>query len=162
MTPLETKKGPLTFRTWIACGFGLGFAPQAPGTVATAAVALLYGFTPVIDDILVTGFITAAICLLGIGLCGHAEDLLGRDAQSIVWDEFAGYAVAVWAIPKSWPVVIAAVFLFRFFDIVKIQPVRAAEKLPGCWGVMADDVMAGIYANLALRVLLRIFPGFGI
>ena len=98
--------------------------------------------------------IAASLCLLGVYLCGHAEKLLGHDAGSIVWDEFAGFAVAVWAVPKSWPVVLAALMIFRFFDIVKPPPAGAAQRLPGGWGIVADDVVAGIYTNLALRGLL--------
>ncbi|MCK4771671.1 MAG: phosphatidylglycerophosphatase A [Candidatus Latescibacteria bacterium] len=150
---LETKKGKLTFRTWIACGFGVGFAPQAPGTIATFFLAVVYGFLPELDPILGV-IIAASLCLLGVYLCGHAEKLLGHDAGSIVWDEFAGFAVAVWAVPKSWPVVLAALMIFRFFDIVKPPPAGAAQRLPGGWGIVADDIVAGIYTNLALRGLL--------
>jgi len=158
MTPLRTERGELTFRTWIACGFGLGFAPQAPGTVASLFLAVVYGLAPELNPIQ-GGAIAGAICVLGLYLCGHAEELLGRYARSIVWDEFAGYSIAVWAFPKSWTVAIGALFLFRFFDIVKPPPVRAAERLPGCWGVMSDDVIAGIYSNVVLRCLLLLFAG---
>ena len=159
--PLQTKKGDLTFRTWIACGFGIGFAPLAPGTFATFFLAVIYGYlvqndpasSAVLLDPVLSAVLVAAICILGIHLTGHAEKYLGHDAGSIVWDEFAGFAVAVWYIPMSWPVVLGAFLLFRFFDITKLPPARAAEKLPAGWGIIADDVVAGIYTNLALRFL---------
>ncbi len=156
---LHTKAGKLTFRTWIACGFGTGFAPQAPGTIATFFLAVIYGFLTELDPVL-SGVLVASICILGVHLTGHAEKYLGHDARSIVWDEFAGFAVAVWAIPKSWPIVLGAFLLFRFFDITKVPPAKAAEKLPAGWGIIADDVVAGIYANLALRALLIIIANW--
>ncbi len=160
--PLQTKRGELTFRTWIACGFGIGFAPLAPGTFATFFLAVIYGYVTQIDPVLsavlidpvLSAVLVTAICILGVHLTGHAEKYLGHDAGSIVWDEFAGFAVAVWAIPTGWSVVLGAFLLFRFFDITKPPPARAAEKLPAGWGVIADDVVSGIYANLALRALL--------
>jgi phosphatidylglycerophosphatase A len=153
--PLHTKRGQLTFRTWIACGFGTGFAPIAPGTIATFFLAVVYGFLPYLDPVL-SGLCVAAICILGVYLTGHAERFLGHDAGSIVWDEYAGFAVTVWYIPKTWEVVIGAFILFRIFDVLKPPPIRAAEKLPAGWGIMADDVLAGIYANLALRALITV------
>ena len=164
MAPLQTKKGDLTFRTWIACGFGIGFAPLAPGTFATFFLAVIYGYltskdpdvSAVLFDPVLSAVLIVAICFLGVYLTGHAEKYLGHDARPIVWDEFAGFAVAVWYIPTSWSVVLGAFLLFRFFDITKPPPARAAEKLPAGWGIIADDVVAGIYANLALRALMII------
>ena len=160
--PLHTKKGELTFRTWIACGFGIGYAPRAPGTFATFFLAGIYGYLihydPQVRSVLTNPVLSAvlvvAACILGVYLTGHAEKFLGRDAGSIVWDEFVGFAIAVWFFPElTWTTVLGAFLLFRFFDITKIPPARAAEKLPGGWGVIADDVVAGIYANLVLRAL---------
>lgn len=152
---IHTEKGELTFRAWIACGFGLGFAPRAPGTVATFFLAIVYGFLPELD-LLLAGLSVVIIAAVGVYLCGHAEPLFGRDAGSIVWDEFAGFAVAVWALPKTWPVVIVVFILFRLFDIAKPFPVGAVQRLRGGWGVVTDDLVAGVYANLAMRGLLAL------
>jgi phosphatidylglycerophosphatase A len=132
-------------------------------------MAVIYSYLVDVDngvsafllDPVFSAFIVVAICILGVELTGHAEKYLGRDAGSIVWDEFAGFAITIWTIPfwtvsTIWPVMLGAFVLFRFFDVAKPPPARAAEKLPGGWGVIADDVVAGIYANLTLRALITL------
>lgn len=152
---LRTSRGDLTFRAWFACGFGLGFAPLAPGTVATFSLAVLYGFLPVVEPL--HGAVAAiTIALVGIPLCSHAEKLLGRDASMIVWDEFAGFAVAVWALPHTWWIIIVTFFLFRLLDITKPFPVGASQRLKGGLGVITDDLVAGVYTNLAMRGILAL------
>jgi len=150
---IETRRGPLTLRTWLACGFGLGFVPLAPGTVASAALAIPAGFLMPISPL---WMVLAALLLMvsGLGLCGHAEKQLGKDAGSIVWDEFAGFAVALIGLPGGWPTIALAFALFRLFDIAKPFPVGRSQRLRGGLGVVADDVLAGIYANVAARLLL--------
>ncbi len=150
---LRTLKGIITFPTWIACGFGLGFAPVAPGTIATLVLALVYCCMPGIS-VLAGGIAAAVLIGVGIPLCTAAEKQLGHDAGAIVWDEFAGFAVAVWALPKTTEAIVAAVILFRLFDILKPFPANRAQRLKGGWGVMLDDVVAGIFTNLVVRGLL--------
>ena len=94
--------------------------------------------------------------LLGVWVATEAEDVWGHDAGKITWDEVVGQMVAIIALPKTLPVFIAAFFAFRFFDIVKISPARQAESLPKGWGVMTDDVFAGIYANILLQFIFRV------
>ena len=82
---------------------------------------------------------------------------LNRTGMFVV-DEIAGQLVALMFIPLTGPTVIAAFLLFRLFDIWKPYPVRRLEELPGASGIMADDLLAGTYANLVLQALIRIFP----
>ena len=85
-----------------------------------------------------------------------AEVILGHDNGKIVIDEFFGYLVAVLFLPKTIWVILAAFALFRVFDILKPEPVNMLQKLPRGWGVMVDDLMAGLYANIILQIVFRI------
>lgn len=145
----------MDLRTWAACGFGLGFSPFAPGTVAAAGVAILWGLGRP-DGIVFQTVLVVALALSGVWLCGHAEKTFGRDAGAIVWDEFAGFAIAAWMLPSDWTWVVLSFALFRGFDIMKPWPVGASQRLPGGWGVVVDDLLAGIYANLAARALMLV------
>lgn len=128
-----------------------GYSPYAPGTVGTAAGALLIFLLRPSD----TGLVIFLIPLLvaGVLACHRTEKILGKDSGHIVIDEFCGYFISVAFLPKSTGYLVAAFFLFRFFDIVKPPPVRNAERyFSGGIGVMLDDVLAGIYTNICLQI----------
>ena len=99
-----------------------------------------------------------AVYIVGVPLSTWAEDLWGtEDPGRVCIDEVAGYLVTVLWLPAAsefWTL-IAAFFVFRFFDIVKPPPGRRSERLPGGWGVMTDDVVAGVYANLVMQIVVR-------
>jgi phosphatidylglycerophosphatase A len=80
-----------------------------------------------------------------------AGQLNQKDPRCVVIDEVAGMALALAALPRNWRVYLAALVLFRLLDIVKPGPIRKAEQLPGGWGIMADDLLAGLTANLLIR-----------
>ena len=84
------------------------------------------------------------------GLYGEGRE----DPQQIVIDEFAGYFVTIIGLPHTTTGLVVGFVLFRLFDIAKPPPIRKVEDLPGGWGIVLDDVMAGVYANLAARLLL--------
>jgi len=133
-------------------GFGLGLSPVAPGTFGTLlGVAIAY-FVPG------PAWIPAvAITLLGVPLARMAERAHGKeDPGSFVLDEVAGYLVAVAWLPRTWPVLAGAFVAFRIFDIGKPLLIRRLERIGGGWGVMLDDVLAGVYANLAVRATLYV------
>jgi phosphatidylglycerophosphatase A len=132
----------------------VGRAPLAPGTVASAVTAvvlwLLQLSTPALLALLI--LVTA----LGTWAAEQAERALGggKDPGAIVVDEVAGMTLSVLAVPLSLPALLAAFLLFRVFDVVKPFPANVSQRLRGGLGVMADDLIAGLYA-LALVLLAR-------
>ena len=139
----------------LATGFGIGRLPVAPATWASAAVALLL-LPEAFRAPLALGLAIAVVTPLAIWASGEAEKELGHDAHPIVIDEVAGMLVSVVAVPhtSSSPALFlaSAFLLFRFFDIVKPFPIRQSQALPGGWGVVTDDLLAGVATNLALRL----------
>ncbi len=141
-----------------ASGGGVGFSPYFPGTLGTLiavpvslAVNRLAQIAPVIAL-----FALAGLILIAIGLADKAARILEKkDPQIVVIDEIAGFAVANFLTYSASAVVIAFV-LFRIFDISKVFPVGRLEKLPGGAGIVLDDLMAGLYTFLILRLLLLI------
>jgi len=96
------------------------------------------------------------ISLVAVYICGEAEKIFkAKDSQKIVLDEIVGLQFALSLASPTLPHIIAGFVLFRFFDIVKIFPARICERLPGGAGVMADDMVAGIYANILLLSAIR-------
>ncbi len=94
------------------------------------------------------------ILVLGAMVSTRAEKELGHDARPIVIDEILGMGLALLFVPKKIVYYVIAFVLFRLLDIVKPFPARQAEKLPSGWGVMADDLVAGVYANVVVQVFL--------
>ncbi|PYM24889.1 MAG: hypothetical protein DMD80_22865 [Candidatus Rokuibacteriota bacterium] len=142
----------------IATVGGAGWAPVAPGTVASALTALLLWLVPFSRAGLVLFFV--AVTLIGTWAAEHAERALGgKDPGAIVIDEVAGMTLSVLALPLTLPVLAVAFALFRVFDIVKPFPAGKAQALRGGAGVMVDDLIAGLYA-LAVVVVLRALVGW--
>jgi phosphatidylglycerophosphatase A len=133
------------FHFWVATFLGIGKIPFAPGTWASLAAAPL--FYPLIDYPLVHLVTLVVVYFLGVYTTGEYAKNIGEvDPSSAVMDEVLGMGVAMVAIPRQWPFVIMAIILFRLFDIWKPFPIRRIEKLPGGWGIMTDDLVAGLYA----------------
>ena len=133
----------------IATVAGVGHAPFAPGTVASALTALALGVLSPSRFALVVGVV--AVILIGTWASQDAERSLGgKDPGAIVIDEVAGMALSVLTLPLTPAVLIAGFVLFRVFDVVKPYPANALQRLPGGVGVMIDDVVAGLYALLLL------------
>lgn len=142
----------------IALGFGSGLAPKAPGTFGTLAAIpffLLMLFLPTWDYLLVLVVSSA----LGVYLCQSAADTLGvHDHPAIVWDEFVGLWITLLPIVFlgfEWHWLVAGFVLFRIFDIAKPWPISFIDKhVHGGFGIMLDDVLAGIAAALCLWLLM--------
>lgn len=144
----------------VTSGF-LGLAPAAPGTFGTlggVAIAFaLRGLNPYGVWILLCALL---LYVLGRSLAPWAEAKHGKDPQLFVLDEVVGYLVAIaWFRPPSLLALSLGFLLFRLFDVWKPFPIRRLEHLPGGDGIMADDVMAGIYAFGVLLVMRYLFPG---
>jgi len=134
----------------------LGYAPVASGTVGSLpaiAVALWLKHKP--GHLLA---LAAVIFLLGIVASRRSQKLFKHDdPPEVVIDEFVGMLLAFLWLPMTANCIVAVFILFRLFDIVKPFPARQCERIGGGLGIMADDVVAGIYANLAFRLLTLIF-----
>ena len=136
------------------CGY-VGYVPVAPGTAGSIAGLALYGAAGLLGGAQVEIGVLAVVLAVGVWSSAASERHLGvTDPGVIVIDEVAGMLITLLALQPTWGGVLAGFLAFRFFDVVKPFPARWAERLPGGWGVMADDVIAGLYAHLALRLLL--------
>lgn len=149
----------MNFANLISTLFGAGYFPKAPGTAGTIIAACFYWLLPISWFTVFPAnlfFLLGIIMLsfLSVFVVSKAEERLGHDSSKIVIDEFWGYLLAVAFLPKTFKVLVMSFILFRLFDIFKPEPVNLLQKLPRGWGVIADDLMAGVYANLALRLFL--------
>jgi phosphatidylglycerophosphatase A len=136
----------------VATGCGLGYAPLAPGTVASAVTAAILWLVPFSRPGLL--LLLVALTAAGIWAAHRAEALLGgKDPGAIVIDEVAGMTLSVLLVPLTPRVLAAGFVLFRLFDVLKPQPAQASQRITGGLGVVVDDLVAGLYALLVLVVL---------
>ena len=138
--------------------FGLGYAPFAPGTVGSAGAALAYFFIPALHNPLVLMPLILVTTALGVWASSVMEEEYGEDPSQAVIDEVAGQWLAFAFLPVTPFVVLLGFIFFRIFDILKPGPVDSLQNLPGGWGIMADDVLAGIFANVTLRIVMVVLP----
>lgn len=140
----------------IASLFYTGYLPFAPGTFGTF-IALIFLMFFRIEGIVFYSFLFF-IFLVGVFVSDKAEQILGeRDSRHIVIDEFAGYMVSMAGVLPHWKKLLIAFVLFRFFDILKPFPIRSIERrLNGGLAIMLDDIIAGLYSNILLRLLIII------
>jgi len=147
---------------WIATGLGSGYFPLAPGTAGSAlGLALVIAFrqtslTPLWLGVSLAAF-AGLLFFVGVWSAGKAEKVFGRvDPGQVVIDEVVGQIITFVATPRvTWTGLLAGFILFRVFDIVKPFPARGAERIPGGWGIMMDDLVAGLYSLLVLVILGR-------
>ena len=145
----------------IATAFGAGYFPVAPGTAgAVVGIVMLWGIHQLYFSFntAATGFwmIFAVLLLLlllgGVWATDQLESEWGKDPSKVVMDEVVGVWIAMFLIPfTNWNLVFAFI-LFRIFDIWKPLGIRKLEAIKGGWGVMLDDVLAGVYANIVLHL----------
>jgi phosphatidylglycerophosphatase A len=152
LKPKQILADPVLF---LAFGFGSGLAKKAPGTCGTLAAVPLYCVLAQSGN-LIYGALTLIVTIAGCWICGRAAEKLDEhDFNGIVWDEIAGYLISLWFIPFSWKGVVIGFVLFRFFDILKPWPIKWVDrKVQGGVGIMLDDVLAGVLANLTLVLIL--------
>lgn len=149
----QLLKNPVHF---LALGFGSGLSPKAPGTMGTIAAI------PVVILVAMLGqpafiVLTLIACVLGIYICGYTAKAMGEhDAPAIVWDEIAGYMVAMILVPVTWWTLLLAFVLFRFFDVLKPWPISWLDKhVSGGFGIMVDDILAGLASLAIIHILLQ-------
>jgi phosphatidylglycerophosphatase A len=136
----------------IASGFGLGKAPVAPGTAGSLGAVVLYmllRFEPL------TWLLIALVTyMVGVWSATIVEKSLGKDPGIVVIDEFVGQWLALIYLPADFLSVFLGFVAFRAFDITKPPPARQMEQFPGGTGIMLDDVIAGLYANISVQIIL--------
>jgi phosphatidylglycerophosphatase A len=138
-----------------------GYFPIAPGTVGSAAGLLVYAIVWWTGSPLVEVALIAGLFVLGVWAGTVAERYFGGiDPGPIVLDEVVGMLITLAFIPVGWSGALAGFVLFRIFDVIKPYPAGRFESLHGGLGVMADDAMAAVYANLSLRLLLWALPAW--
>ncbi len=144
------------FVLFTATAGGAGYFPVAPGTAGSLVGLGLWAVSVPLGSALFLAFLMG-ISALAVWIAGRAEQLLGReDDGRIVIDEVVGMLASLALLPARIDVAIVGFFLFRLFDIWKPPPARLAERLPGGLGVVMDDVVAGLYANLVGQVVWRV------
>lgn len=141
-------------------GFGVGRVPVAPGTFGTLVGIPFYFLFRSMPP---SAYLLTVVVLfaLGVWICRIAEAHLGQhDHGGIVWDEIVGFLIAMFLAPPGWVWIVVGFILFRVFDVWKPLSIRRFERLPGGFGVMADDAVAGIYACVVLQALAQ-FGAYG-
>lgn len=158
--PASAFRNPVHF---LAIGLGSGAAPKAPGTFGTMMGLLL--FWP-LSHLPLTAYLVWLVlaALLGIYLCGKtARDWQVHDHGGIVWDEFVGLWITLIAVPVTWYWLLAGFVLFRLFDIWKPWPIRLLDRhVHGGFGIMIDDMLAGVFAWLCLMPLVWLGGSYGL
>lgn len=144
------------------CSFGyIGFFPVAPGTVGSAAGVAVYLAAQYLAVAYIELLLIVALFAAGIVFTRPCEeDLRCTDPGPIVIDEVMGMLITLFMIPVGWGGILLGFLLFRALDVVKPFPARQLERLHGGYGVMTDDAMAAVYANLLLRGAYYVAPGW--
>lgn len=144
-------------RAAVGSGLFTGYSPFAPATVTSLFTLVPAWFLrpwPVWHALVII-----AVFFIGVPLATGLERVWGPDPGRVTIDEVAGTLLTFFALPglTAWSLFIGFV-LWRFFDIVKLPFIDRSQKLPGGWGIMIDDILAGVCANLAMQLLLRVGP----
>lgn len=140
----------------LATGFGSGYSPLISGTTGTLAALPLAWFAGAwLSPALFIGFAVLFVPFAILAADVGGREFRDKDPGAIVIDEWAGLFVTLAGHPVGWRELAIAFFAFRFFDVIKPFPARRLESLPGGYGIVLDDVAAGLYANLTLWLILR-------
>ena len=144
---------------WLAFGLGSGLSPKAPGTFGTLAALPIYWF--LLKDLPPFAFLLVLLVsfVAGVYFCGKtAKDLSVHDHGGIVWDEFVGMWLTLFLAPAGLGWMVLGFVLFRVFDIIKPWPIKWFDQhVHGGFGIMLDDVIAGVFAWLCLQGIVLLF-----
>ncbi len=152
----------------LATGLGTGYLPIAPGTWGSGAVTLIY----VLMALAGASFAAISITMIALAVAfsvacvwsgGYAEQRFGqKDPGRVTADEWAGQALTYFLLPvrtvwaANWPVAVAGFLAFRILDVIKPPPANALQEQPRGWGILLDDLFAGIYANIICQLIFRV------
>lgn len=145
---------------FVATGAYSGYSPIVAGTIGSIP-PLLIAYFLVAGNLPLLALVAVLTTTISVWSAGEAERLFGHDSKSIVIDEWAGMFITLLFVPLTLKYYLIAFLAFRFFDVVKLWPAGAAEKLPRGWGVTFDDVFAGVQANISVQLYLVIMNKFG-
>jgi phosphatidylglycerophosphatase A len=135
----------------IGTGLGSGYTPKAPGTAGSLLAILIYYFFPL--DSVYWLLISILVFCAGVWSGTEIEKDKGEDPGLVVVDEMVGQWLAVVILPHTFVTLLIGFILFRVFDIYKPYPINKSQELKAGWGIMIDDVLAGIYANIVLQLI---------
>ncbi|OGW53508.1 MAG: hypothetical protein A2Z60_01170 [Nitrospirae bacterium RIFCSPLOWO2_02_42_7] len=146
-----------TIIKFLASGFYSGYSPAVPGTVGSLIGVLAYLLLQNLSSIRYLT-VVSFIFIAGVYISNEAEKIYGKkDSPHIVIDEVSGMLLTYLALPQWWGFLLAGFVFFRIFDILKPFPIRLIDRrLGGGWGIMLDDILAGVYANILIRILYRL------
>jgi phosphatidylglycerophosphatase A len=137
----------------------VGYFPIAPGTAGSAVGVFLDRALQATLSSVIHGIVILLVTVVGIWAAGIVEkESNKKDPSLVVVDELAGMLLSFYLIPLSWIGLLVGFLVFRLLDIVKPFPCRRAEKIPGGMGIMADDLIAGLYTNIVLRLASLFWP----
>ena len=154
MISLRNYDGPKDLVWCVSTLCGLGFISSMPGTLGSVAAFFVYAIVPV------PWYIIIAAAVLGVYAADVYSKRIGvNDPSEVIIDEVVGMWLSLYALPSGY--FLPALFLFRVVDIIKPFPINASEKLPGGWGVMADDIVGGVIVNAILRLVRWLYFGGG-
>lgn len=145
----------MSFHKLFSTSLGIGYI-KGGGTVAALFCCICWylawagGYPPLFLSLLITLVIT----LVGVWSSSIVEKIWGKDPSRVVIDEVAGMCIGLLFVPVNLKYVLLALVLFRFFDILKPLFIRKMENLPSGWGIMMDDVLAGIYTNIIVNAVV--------
>ena len=144
---------------FVATGGYAGYAPVAPGTAGSLVGLGVYALVRWYGGPGLEAIVLSAVVGVGVWSATMGERYFGKtDPGHVVIDEVAGMLLTLFWLPVTWVGAVAGFLVFRVFDIIKPFPAGAAERLPRGWGVMADDLVAGIYAHLVVRLMAWAVP----
>ena len=159
VTSAQLLASPANF---LALGAGSGLAPKAPGTFGTLAAIPIFLLMPKSLPIYIA--IVLFLFALGVWLCDTCANNLGvHDHPAIVFDEWVGYLITMIAAPRSLWIIALGFVLFRLFDVLKPWPISVADKrMSGGFGIIVDDVIAGLFAAISLHIILFALTYYGV
>ncbi len=143
------------FSKIIATGFFTGYAPVAPGTAGSLIAVLIYWVF--INSNFQLLILSAIFFAIGVITSGEFEKRDGHDPSIVVVDEIVGMWVALLFVQKEIGTVLFSFFVFRIMDVIKPPPAKNFDRMNGGIGIMMDDVVAGVYANVLTQIFYRIF-----
>lgn len=157
MTAVDAPKKPPLWALVLSTWFGAGLSPKAPGTVGSVGSLVLWAPLVLLDTAWwLRLLVTVLIFVVGVVASEAMVKARGEDPQLVVIDEVAGMGVTLLFASAGWPQLVLGFLCFRLFDIWKPWPVRVADdKVGGGFGVMLDDILAGVYAVILLTMLER-------